>query len=186
MIGAKLGYGLAAIASLIYLSVMIAAGRLPPRGHLIVPQRIGIVADTPSDIVTVTVQADQHKCTFRRNDQWMDSDSHVVLTSKHRLALEHALKLLHKAAPVRTIPPEQLVHSELAQFGLKPPRLSIALENTHGEIVTIDFGATTIDGNQQYAQRSDRSAIYVVSGFLASSWQWSCAGGGSLARARTP
>ena len=80
--------------------------------------------------------------------------------------------------------PEEVADTGPAEFGLDPPRLSIALEDARGAVLEADFGAHNTDGLLQYMRLRDRAELYLMSGFVGGNGRPSSGAGRTTRRKR--
>lgn len=157
-------------AAIAYLVIMFLAGQPPGHGNRVVSEIAGLLTLDPTSIVRVEVLADAHTHTFvRRPDGWYtagDDDGEPVGP-----LIDTALGLLHRAAPIRVLTPEQTAGVAPGVYGLAPPALEIRLSTTTaGETFGAAFGAAVNDGRARYVRVQGRAETSIVSGFVYDAW----------------
>jgi hypothetical protein len=161
-----------ALSALTYLAIMLATGALPERRQLVEFEAAGVMSLAPERIARVTVSADGRSTAFvRETDGWAREDGGVATGPRLAKTIERAVRFMHTANPVRVLEPAELAGTSPAEFGLKPPRLSITLEDAGGVVLEADFGAANTDGLLQYVRLRDRAELYLMSGFVGEEWE---------------
>jgi hypothetical protein len=167
-----------AALALTYLVIMLATGALPERRQLVEFEAAGVLRLAPERITRVTVRADGKSTAFvRQTNDWAREGNGAPAEARLADALERAVKFMHTANPVRVLEPEEVADTGPAEFGLDPPRLSIALEDARGAVLEADFGAHNTDGLLQYMRLRDRAELYLMSGFVGKEWETVVRGG---------
>ena len=162
----------AAFIALTYLVVMLLTGALPRHRHLMEFEAQGVMQLDPERITRVTVSTDGKSMVFIRQTQgWVREGGTKAMTIPLTKALDLAVKFMHTANPVRVFKPGDVAGTELAEFGLDRPSLSITLEDKHGVVLEADFGNNSGDGLLQYMRLEDRDDLYMMSGFVGKEWE---------------
>jgi hypothetical protein len=168
----------AALLALTYLVIMLLAGALPERRHLVRSEANGVLRLAPESITRVTIAAQGLPAVFvRKADGWVREGSAAPVTAPLAEAIDRAVKFMHTANPVRMLAPEEIAQTGLAEFGLERPRFSIRLEDQGGVVLEADFGKDSSDGLLQYMRLRDGGELYLMSGFVGKEWQAVAAGG---------
>jgi hypothetical protein len=82
-----------------------------------------------------------------------------------------ALKLLSDSAPERLLDPVETAEQPLAEFGLDPPKLTLAVERAGAPPFIVHFGAANPLGLGRYARVEGRPGLALVPGYVAESWE---------------
>lgn len=161
----------ACIAAIIYVVAMYLAGEPWTHGNRVESEVAGLLELEPARIVRIDVIANDHMHTFERGaDGWRtpDGDDHGPVGPP----IETALGLLHRAAPIRMLAPEQTAGVSPAAYGFAPPALTIRLAtDAAGETFNATFGNAVNDGRARYLRLHQRAEIWIVSGFVYDAWQ---------------
>ncbi len=161
----------ACVAAIIYVVAMYLAGAPPTHGNRVESDVAGLLELEPDRIVRIDVIAGDHTHTFERQaDGWQahGDDDHGPVGP----LIETALGLLHRAAPIRLLAPEQTAGVPPAAYGLAPPSLTIRLAtDAAGETFNATFGNAVNDGRARYLRLHQRAEIWIVSGFVYDAWQ---------------
>jgi hypothetical protein len=168
----------AALVALTYLAIMLAAGALPERRHLVHSEANGVLPLAAERITRVTVVAQGLPAVFvRQANSWVRDGAATPVDGALAETIDRAVKFMHTANPVRTLAPEEIAKTALAEFGLDSPRLAITLEDAGGVVLEAEFGDANNDGLLQYMRLRDRGELYLMSGFVGKEWQAVVAGG---------
>jgi hypothetical protein len=175
-----------ALLALTYLVIMLVAGALPERRHLVRSEANGVLRLAPEGITRVTVVAQGMPAVFVRDaNGWVREGSAAPVDAPLAETIDRAVKFMHTANPVRRLEPEAIAQAGLAEFGLERPRFSIVLEDAGGVVLEADFGNDSSDGLLQYMRLRDGGELYLMSGFVGKEWQAVAAGGhGAEAQAK--
>lgn len=161
----------ACVAAVVYLVVMFLAGKPPTHGNRVVSEVAGLLTIEPARIVRIDVRAGDHAHTFARQaDGWHahDGDDGEPVGP----LIETALGLLHRAAPIRVLAPEQTADVPPAAYGLAPAALEIRLSTgTAEETFSAAFGDALNDGRARYLRLHQHPEIWIVSGFVYDAWR---------------
>jgi hypothetical protein len=168
----------AALVALTYLVIMLAAGALPERRHLVHSEANGVLSLAPESIRRVTVAAQGLPAVFvREANGWIREGDATPVDGALAETIDRAVKFMHTANPVRTLAPEEIADTPLSEFGLDRPRLAITLEDPGGVVLVAEFGGPNNDGLLQYMRLRDRGEVYLMSGFVGKEWQAVVEGG---------
>jgi hypothetical protein len=167
-----------ALLALTYLVIMLVAGALPERRHLVRSEANGVLRLAPESITRVTMVAQGMPAVFvREGNGWLREGSAAPVDAPLAETIDRAVKFMHTANPVRRLGPEAIAQAGLAEFGLERPRFSIVLEDAGGVVLEADFGNDSSDGLLQYMRLRDGGELYLMSGFVGKEWQAVAAGG---------
>jgi uncharacterized protein DUF4340 len=123
----------------------------------------------PQQVVAVEVVVGGGHRAFRRNaiGNWRMDPAGDAVTADLAEQIETGLKLLHNSAPQRT----DLASTELAEFGLQPPHLTVAVQAVEGTEGIIEFGSANPLGLGRYARVGGSRDIMLVPSFVAHAWE---------------
>jgi hypothetical protein len=85
--------------------------------------------------------------------------------------LDGALRLLRNSGPERVLTEAEVTQAGVAQFGLEPPRLRIAVGGAGAAMFAISFGAINPLGLSHYARVDDSREIALLPAFVAEAWE---------------
>lgn len=161
----------AGVAAIVYIAVMFVAGKPPTHGNRVESEVAGLLTLEPARIMRIDVLAGDHARTFERGaDGWFahEDDDHEPVGPQ----IETALRLLHRAAPIRMLAPEQTAGVPPAAYGFAPPALAIRLSTgVAGGTFRAAFGDAVNDGRARYLRLHQRPEIWIVSGFVYDAWR---------------
>jgi hypothetical protein len=137
-------------------------GRFEPAG-LLVDWRI-------DDIAALDLSAGTDRRSFRRvTSGWRREGVDVSADVEQRITT--GLKLLHDSAPERIFAANEVSERTLVDFGLEPPRLTLAARTAEGRGVTIRFGAANPLGLARYTRIDGRLEVVLLPAFVAEAWE---------------
>jgi uncharacterized protein DUF4340 len=110
----------------------------------------------------------EHHSFYRGAGRWRTERADVPLDLDERIAT--GLKLLHNSAPERVLA-ESEVGEKLGEFGLEPPRLTLAARTAAGRSVTIRFGGTNPLGLARYTRIEGQREVILLPAFVAQAWE---------------
>jgi len=164
-------WGAGSIAAITYVIIMFVAGEPPTHGNRVVSEVAGLLTLEPTRIERIDVVTGDHNHTFERApDGWHahDGDEDEPVDE----LIETALGLMHRAAPIRVLRPEQTAGVPPEAYGLSPSALEIRLAtDAAGEAFRATFGDAVNDGRARYLRLHDRPEIWIVSGFVYDAWR---------------
>lgn len=155
--------------ALLYLIVMILAGHLPGHGHFVAFEPAGPLREPPEAVTQVVLRdAAAHATLRRRAGRWEDARGQPLeAATAARLAL--ALRFMHTAAAVRTLPPVARA-ADAAAYGLAPPALRVELAGDAGVLLAFDLGGPNPDGMLRYLSVRTSRQLLLVDDFVGAAW----------------
>ena len=167
-----------AALAIAYLAVMFVAGSTPERRQLVEFTARGVLTEAPEQVRTVRLTRDGTTLVFTRSgDGWARDGDAGPLTHRDAATLSRAVKFMHTSAPVRALEAGAGQGPGLAEFGLAPPRFSVALAGETGVLLQAGFGAMNTDGFLQYMQVEGDGKLYLMSRFVGAEWLAAAAAG---------
>jgi hypothetical protein len=122
-------------------------------------------------VAYVEIAAGQQHLRFDRQSGggWLLDDAPArALVAVHLAA---ALRIVAVLAPRRVLKDGQYSAGQLAEFGLDPPRLEVALAEAGGNAAHVGIGADTAAENAQYVRILGRSQVYIMPRVFGEEWQ---------------
>jgi uncharacterized protein DUF4340 len=158
----------AALAAGFIIALAFQGSRLEPGLVRFEPAGV-LIKWQPQRVVAVEVAAGAGHRAFRRhvNVGWSLDPGGEAVPADVAGQIETGLKLLYNSAPQRT----DLASTELAEFGLQPPRLTVAVQAADGAGMTIEFGGANPLGLERYARVPGSQDIMLVPSFVADAWE---------------
>jgi hypothetical protein len=162
---------LLAVLALAWLVMMVVTGAQPVQRQLVRFEARGVLQIEPDAVQAISLGRDGRRLAFRRAGEggWMlePGGSVEAPVATH---LDTAVKVLHRSAPVREIPPEGLAGVDTRPFGLEEPVVVVALTGTGGQRLTARFGALNPEGFLQYMRIDGDPKVYLMSRFIGAEW----------------
>lgn len=158
----------AALAAGFIVALAFQGGRPEPGLARFVPA--GVLAELqPQQVLAVEVAAGAGHHAFRRDatGRWLLDPAGDTVPADLAAQIETGLKLLHNSAPQRT----DLDSTGLAEFGLQPPHLTVAVQAADGVGRTIEFGSANPLGLERYARIDGNGQILLLPSFVADNWE---------------
>ena len=164
------GWAIAAALAAGFLGLLAFHGERPEPG-LGRFEPAGVLVDWPvEDIAALDVFARTAHRSFQRiGGIWRGDGEAMPANVEQRIAM--GLKLLHNSAPERIFAASELDERTLADFGLTPPRLTVAARTAGGRSVIIHFGGTNPLGLARYTRIDGRPEVMLLPGFVAEAWE---------------
>jgi len=160
--------GLLAVA---FLGAMALSGRTRTMQNLVAFEAAGLMGEMPERIDRVEVAGDARRSTFvRGSGAWRTGGADTQLGVEVAGHLEASLKFMHVTAPIRTLARGEY-DPALGEYGLDPPRYTVALWAGSQAVLTAGFGATNPQGLFQYVRVEGRDALYLVPVFVGREWE---------------
>jgi hypothetical protein len=157
------------MAGLAYLVLMVLSGKLPGHGHFVAFEAGGPLREPPAAVTRVQLRRTDLRATLqRRSGAWEDARGRPLAPeATAKLAL--ALRLLHAAAAVRTLP-AAADGKVAAAYGLAPPALAVQLADDRGVLLEFDLGGRNPDGMLRYLQVRGAAELMLVDDFVGAAW----------------
>jgi len=164
------GWAIAAALAAGFLGLLAFHGERPEPG-LGRFEPAGVLVDWPvEDIAALDVFAGTAHRSFQRiGGIWRGDGEAMPANVEQRIAM--GLKLLHNSAPERIFSASDLDERTLADFGLVPPRLTVAARTAGGRSVSIHFGGTNPLGLARYTRIDGQEEVMLLPGFVAEAWE---------------
>jgi hypothetical protein len=157
-----------ALAAVAYFSLMIATGRLATYGNFNSAELSGLVREEATAITAIDLmRAGQTRHLRRHGGKWL-AETAGELPVRAAQRLERALRFMHTARPVRTLPASE--DDDFATMGLTPAQLSVSLGNEVGLVLAFELGGLNPDGILRYLRVSGAAEVYLMSGFVGAEW----------------
>jgi len=93
------------------------------------------------------------------------------LTTAAMAHLETSLKFMHVTAPVRVMSPGDYRANALDEYGLDPPRYTIALYAGGQRVLDTRFGRKNPQEIFQYVKVAGRDELYLLPVFVGREWE---------------
>lgn len=161
---------IASIGAAVYLFAMLHSGSAPTHANRVESKIEGVLRFEPEQVTSISVTWSGQSFEFARlAGAWSHSNGDA---SNVRLgALNKALGLIHRAAPVRILRPEETASVAPSVYGLGPAELSVRVRAGAESAQVFHFGARANDGILQFARVDDAPEVYLFSGFVGEAWR---------------
>ena len=162
----------AALVAVAFLAAMALSGRTRTMQNLVAFEAAGLMRETPDGIDRVEIAGDARRSTFvRASGAWRTgSGADTPLGVDVAAHLEASLKFMHVTAPIRTLARGEY-DAALGEYGLDPPRYTVALRAKSQPVLTAGFGATNPQGLFQYVRVEGRDSLYLLPVFVGREWE---------------
>jgi len=161
---------LAAALAIGYLIAMFAAGTLPEYAHFNEFAAAGLLRESPVAVTRVTVARTARRWALQRvGERWVDEHG-VPVAASVSTPLTAALRFMHRAAPVRTLPVTEESALRLRDYGLAAAGLAVVLSNDSGVLLQFELGGRNPDGMLRYLRATGQPDLQLVSGFVGTAW----------------
>lgn len=163
---------LAGLAAIGYLVAMVLTGALPKNRQRVQFEARGILELQPERVsrVELTRGADRAVLLRRPGAGWAREEAGLLAPPlAERLSL--AVQYMHTAGPVRVLEPAEFRGTDLREFGLDRPVLSIALHADAMPALQVRFGGRNPDDMLQYVAVEGRAEIFLLSRFVGQEWR---------------
>jgi hypothetical protein len=149
---------------------MVVTGALPRQRQLVKFEAKGVMQLAPERIGTVALRSGERSAVFVRTpDGGWARDGGAPLDRVVAKRLSMAVQFMNTSEPVRLITWSS-AGSNLRQFGLTPPQVSIALFEGARPVLAAHFGGRNPDGYLQYVAVEGRSELFLLSRFVGEEW----------------
>jgi hypothetical protein len=162
---------LLAMLALAYLVAMVMIGAQPVQRQLVKFEAKGVLQIEPEAVQRITLsRGGQQVVLARRSEGGWAQEPGSAVDAAVATHLDTAAKMLHRSAPVRAIPPEELSGVDTRPFGLEEPVVVATLSGSGGEALTVRFGALNPEGFLQYMRIDGDPKVYLMSRFIGAEW----------------
>jgi len=164
------GWAAAAALAAAFLCVLAFQGERPEPG-LSRFEPAGLLVDwLTEDVAALELSAGtQHRSFHRGESGWRGEVENASADLEQRIAT--GLKLLRNSAPERIFAAHEIGEHTLVDFGLEPPRLTLAARTADGRSVIIRFGGANPLGLARYTRIDGRPEVILLPGFVAEAWE---------------
>jgi len=164
--------GLAGLAAVGFLLLMVVSGRTRPMSNLVRFEASGLMRETPDVIDRVELTTAGRRLIFTRRERgrWT-LGSAGELSAGAASHLEMSLEFMHVAAPVRVMSREEYQAEWLGQYGLDPPRYTLALHRGGRPVLATSFGERNPQQVLQYVRVEGRAELYLLPDFVGREWE---------------
>jgi hypothetical protein len=170
----RLAIAAAGLLAVAFLVAMAMSGRTRPMQNLVAFEAAGLMSEAPDQIDRVELTADGRRATFVRTASggWRIGAGPAAADLAAGVAahLDTSVKFMHVTVPVRTLSPDEY-QSALGEYGLDPPRYTVALHAGGRPVLAARFGAKNPQELFQYVQVEGRAALYLVPVFVGQEWE---------------
>jgi hypothetical protein len=161
----------AAFLALAFLAVMVVTGALPRQRQFVKFEAKGVMQLAPEQISTVALHSGDRGAVFVRTpDGGWARDGGAQLDPAIAKRLSLAVQFMNTSGPVREMQPSEYQGTNLLEFGLDHPQLSIALFEGPRPVLAAHFGGRNPDGYLQYVKVEGRSELFLLSRFVGEEW----------------
>lgn len=170
----RLALAAAALLAVAFLFAMAMSGRTRTMQNLVAFEAGGLMGETPDRVDRVELTADGRRSTFFRTSSggWRMGAGPGAqdLAAGVATHLETSVKFMHVTAPVRTLSRDEY-QAALGEYGLDPPRYTVALHAGGKPVLAASFGANNPQALFQYVQVEGRAVLYLVPVFVGREWE---------------
>lgn len=160
----------ATVASIGFLVAMVLSGGRRESGQLVAPSTAGLMAEAPEVVDRVELEWGPRRLVLVRVDgRWRERERDVPRAVVERLQM--SVRFMHVAEPVRTLAAGEWEPARASEFGLDPPRYSVALAHGERPLLTASFGAPNPQQVLQYARVEGRDVLYLMPRFVGREWE---------------
>ena len=164
-------WGLAALASIGYLIVMVVGGALPELRHRVKFEAKGVLTLAPERIDRVEIERGATRVALARmNSGGWSREGGEVLSVPAAAKVSLAVQYMHTAGPVRAMTAEETRGIAPTEFGLAPPAFTVTLFAGPERVLQARFGARNAEDLLQYMTLAGRDDVYLMSRFVGQQW----------------
>jgi hypothetical protein len=162
-----------ALLAVAFMVAMVLTGSLRETRQLAKFEAKGVLKVPPEHVRSVELRVGEHTVTFGRtpNKGWVQRGHQDVVTGELLEHLTEAILLLHTSGPVRVMHRDEYHATPLREFGLDPPRYSLALLDGERLLLDVSFGGQNPQDLLQYMQLKGSDDIYLMSRFVGQAWE---------------
>ncbi|MCW5620325.1 MAG: DUF4340 domain-containing protein [Burkholderiales bacterium] len=159
-----------AAATLVFMATF---GTRPQSGQLIKFEAKGLLVVGPESIREVSLRDRDGEIRFQRNaiGIWSLVGAGQPVAEDLGKQLDLAVRIMHTSAPLREMSAAEYAGTMLADFGLDPPRLSVALSDGSSVVLGFDLGNQNPQDLLRYLRVHGRDSVYLMSGFIGTEWE---------------
>ncbi|MBI1397927.1 MAG: hypothetical protein GC151_18290 [Betaproteobacteria bacterium] len=162
----------AGIAAIAFMVIMFVTGSEKDTQQLIKFEAKGVMQVPPERITRARIDAgDRHFDLTRTGEHTWKLANGETVDGKLGADASMAVQFMNTSGPTREMSRSELSGAELKDFGLEPPRVSIALYDGAERILAAHFGAHNADGLLQYMSVDGKDEIYMMSRFVGGQWE---------------
>jgi len=162
----------AAVAGLAFLIAMVVVGALPEQRQLVKFEARGVMKLQPDLISRVELSRSKGKAVLRREaDGHWTAEGGGPLSAELSGKISLAVQFMNTAAPIRIIEAAELPGGNARDFGLDPPRLSVALYQGTQPVIGARFGSHNPEDTAQYMMLDGQQDVILMSRFVGQEWE---------------
>src|SRR5215831_8318899 len=153
------------------LGVIAVTGRWPSDAPRMRLEAGGILSFPAERVARVEFSAGERPAVFSRHalEGWLVNGTGTgTAVAGH---IDTAVRLLTTSAPRRVLAPSEYDRSQLAQYGLDPPRFVLAVAETGGNTTLLGLGEATPAQNAQYVEIVGRPELYLLPRDVGEEWK---------------
>ena len=167
----RLAWPGAAVAAAAFIAALAFLGERPEPG-LARFQAAGLMLHLPPERVSrVEIEAAGKRLALARGADGRWTSSGEPAAGELTARVEAGLRLLHVSGPERSMAPDELRGTPLADLGLAPPLLTVTARAGSGPAFTVHFGGKNPLGLARYARVDGIEEIVLLPGFVAEAWE---------------
>ncbi len=162
----------AALVAVGFIAAMVWFGREPESTWLVKFEAGGVLAVTPDRISRVELAAGGRRLVFvRASSGWTAEPGAAPAPPPLVARLENSLKFMHRSAPIRVIGRDEYQGTPLTEYGLDPPRYTVALFEGGRPVLEAGFGAPNPQTVLQYMRLRGHDEVHLMSRFVGQEWE---------------
>jgi hypothetical protein len=165
-------WGLASVACIGYLCVMVVSGALPELRSRVKFEAQGVMTTAPERIDRIEIERGATRVALLRTGGggWAGEGGGALpgpVAAKAALAVQY----MHTSGPVRVMNDQEIGGIAPTEFGLAPPRLSVTLFAGPERVLQARFGARNAEDVLQYMTLAGKQGMYLMSRFVGQQWE---------------
>ncbi len=163
--------GASALAAIGFLVAMVLTGALPQQRQRVQFVAKGVMQLAPERVARVELVRGADRAVFVRGpgSGWTREGAGMLAPPlAEKLSL--AVQFMHTAGPVRVMEPDEFRGTDLREFGLDRPVLSIALHAESERALHAQFGGPNPNEMLQYMVVDGRGELFLMSRFVGQEW----------------
>ena len=162
----------AGAGALLFVAVMLITGSRPESRQLVKFEANGIMRLAPERITRAEIRfGDRTLALSRTGEKTWSRDGRIALDAGLAARLSMAIQFMNTSEPVRELSAEELQGTELHEYGLDQPRLSVSLFEGSTQVLTARFGVHNPGGLLQYMTVDGRQEVFLMSRFVGEQWE---------------
>jgi len=167
----RLAWPAAAVLAAATIAALALHGRRPEPG-LARFEAAGVMLHIPSARVReVRVTAGDRRWRFTRSGTGWTVTGPGGASADWERRLEGGLRFLQVSAPQRVMARDEFAGTPAAEFGLDPPRYTVAVHTDGADPFVIEFGGANAQGLAQYARVTGRAELILLPRFVGAEWE---------------